>query len=201
MCFRYNCQKCNNKCDGTSIGVYEFMNDVEYSEHFENEIISEINAMGYFAKKTQKPQYPDIEVYNRENGNLICYIEVKAQRRTFMSVCKLLPNSDLIPSETVALNQSDLEHYIAQSRIERVPIYIMWVLSNRPCIVGNEEFALFYNHISQFEELFNYYGDKRRFRRKSGVGDVVNGQHKGVVVNYHFSLSELLPFDLNEIIK
>ena len=31
----------------------------------------------------------------------------------------------------------------------------------------------------------------RRFKRRSGYGDVVNGKHKGVVVNYHFSLNEL----------
>jgi hypothetical protein len=26
----------------------------------------------------------------------------------------------------------------------------------------------------------------------TGIGDVVNGQHKGVLVNYHFSLNELI---------
>jgi hypothetical protein len=35
-----------------------------------------------------------------------------------------------------------------------------------------------------------------RFRRASGYGDVVNGVHKGVVVNYHFSLEELKPFNI-----
>ncbi len=41
----------------------------------------------------------------------------------------------------------------------------------------------------------------RRFRRASGDGDMVNGVHKGVVVNYHFSIRELfngLP-DLNKL--
>jgi hypothetical protein len=37
--------------------------------------------------------------------------------------------------------------------------------------------------------------DKRRFRRKSGDGDVVDGVHKGVTVNYHFSLTELIKWD------
>ena len=40
-------------------------------------------------------------------------------------------------------------------------------------------------------EIYNEYKNTRTFRRKSGVGDIVNGEHKGVVVNYHFSLQEL----------
>lgn len=74
-------------------------------------------------------------------------------------------------------------------------------MSNRPCIVKEGEELIFYNALSELERIYNYYGDKRRFKRKSGKGDVVNGQHKGVVVNYHFSLNELKPFDLNEIIN
>ena len=200
MSYNFDCNICRNKCDGVSKGVYDFMNDVEFSEHFEKQLIDKINKMGYFAIKTDKPQYPDIEVYTQYNGRLVCYIEVKAQRRTFMSVTKLLPQSNLTPSVTLALNQSDLEHYIDQSHKERVPIYIVWVLSNRPCIVPPNETKLFYNHISVLERIFYYYRDKRRFRRKSGAGDVINGQHKGVVVNYHFSLDELLPFDLKDIL-
>lgn len=200
MSFKFNCDTCNNKCDGRSIGVYDFRNDVEYSEYFERMIINDINSRGYYAIKTQRPQYPDIEVYDKEGGALVCFIEIKAQRRTFMSVQKILPNSGLVPSETVALNQSDLEHYISQSRIEQAPIYLAWVLSNRPCIT-DKEFLIFYNHISELEQIFNQCGDKRRFRRKSGQGDVVNGQHRGVVVNYHFSLNELLTFDLDNILE
>lgn len=200
MSYKINCFNCKNRCDGRSKGVYNFMNDVEFSEHYEQMIIESINSLGYRAVKTQRPQYPDIEVYDISDGRLICYIEVKAQRRTFMSVQRLLPYSDLIPSETVALNQSDLEHYIAQSRVEKVPVYIAWVLSNRPCVVGKNEFSIFYNHLSELERVFNHYGDKRRFRRKDGKGDEVDGQHLGVVVNYHFSLDELLPFDLGDIL-
>lgn len=199
--YKFNCDICSNRCDGISKGVYDFKNDVEYSEFFERKIIQEIKDMGYYAEKTTKDQYPDIEVYSCEGGELLCYIEIKAQRRTFMSVKKFLPYSNLTASETVALNQSDLEHYISQSRRETAPIYIAWVLSNRPCIVKEGEELIFYNALSELERIFNYYGDKRRFKRKSGKGDVVNGQHKGVVVNYHFSLNELKPFDLNEIIK
>ena len=33
--------------------------------------------------------------------------------------------------------------------------------------------------------------NQRKFRRKSGEGDEVDGKHLGVTVNYHFSLKEL----------
>ena len=181
--------------------VYDFKNDVAFSEHYEQLLISRIKEEGYFANKTNKDQYPDVEVYTEEGGELLCYIEVKVQRRAFMSVQKILPYADLTPSETLALNLSDLKHYIEQSRIVDVPIYIMWVLAERPCIVEKNAVKCFYNHISVFERILEYYGDKRRFRRARGRGDVVNGQHKGVVVNYHFSISELRPFNLAEILR
>lgn len=199
--YNYDCSVCSTRCDGISKGVYDFKNDVEYSEHFEKQIINDIIDMGYYAEKTCKKQYPDIEVYSSKGGELLCYIEVKAQRRTFMSVEKCLPEADLTPSETLALNQSDLEHYIAQSKTEPVPFYIAWVLSNRPCIVEEGKTLSFYNSLNELEKIFNRCGSKRRFKRRSGKGDVVNGEHKGVVVNYHFSLNELKPFDLDEIIN
>lgn len=202
MNYLFNCSQCLTKCDGKSLKKYHFLNDVEYSEKYEKALIKKINenALGFFAKKTERPQYPDIEIYDKENGTILCFIEVKAQRRTFMAVKKHLPHGNLIPSETVALNQSDLEHYIKQSKIESAPIFIMWVLSNRPCITGDTT-KFYYNHIDKFKDIFEFYKGKRRFCRKKGDGDVVNGKHLGVVVNYHFSLNELLDFRLNNFLE
>ena len=191
MEYRCDCSKCKVRCDGKSLGIYNFKGDVEYSEYFENKIINKLCKRNRYAKKTEKDGYSDIEVCISENGALKCYIEVKAQRRTFMSVEKILPNSDLIPSETMALNLSDLLRYFDIAKRETVPIYILWVLSNRPCAVDNDKVKYFYQKIDILERIYNKYRNTRTFRRKSGVGDVVNGEHKGVVVNYHFSLSEL----------
>lgn len=116
-----------------------------------------------------------------------------------MSVSRLLLNSDLIPSETMALNLSDLVRYFEIANQEPVPVYILWVLSERPCIVPNGQVHFFYQNVEHLRNIYNRYHDARRFRRKSGVGDVVNGQHRGVVVNYHFSLQELLPFNISDI--
>jgi len=54
--------------------------------------------------------YPDIEILN-SSEEISYFFEIKFQRRTFMSVSKLLPESILLPSETIALNLSDLLRY------------------------------------------------------------------------------------------
>jgi hypothetical protein len=51
---------------------------------------------------------------------------------------------------------------------------------------------VYFQAVSILEKIFNTEKAKRTFRRKSGEGDVVEGIHKGVTVNYHFSLKELI---------
>lgn len=190
--FNFDCSNCETRCDGKSKGVYIFKNDVDYAEEIEKEVASIISEKFHlFVKKTDKDGYPDLEVYEYENGPLKYYVEVKAQRRTFMSVERILPHGNLIPSETMALNQSDLVRYFDIYKKESVPIFLMWVLSHRPCITSDEEHRYFYERVDKLEKIFKKYGKARTFRRGSGKGDVVNGEHKGVVVNYHFSLNEL----------
>lgn len=189
--FCFDCSVCHTRCDGTSKGVYIFENDTSFSEQYENEIIAIINASKkFFAKKCEEPGYPDIAVYNK-NGDLETYIEVKVQQRTFMSVKKYLPNSALCPSETVALNLSDLLRYFAIQEKTKVSTSIVWVLLNRPCILKEAKRLYFFQTADNLKKVYEQVKDKRRFRRKSGEGDVVEGQHKGVTVNYHFSLKEL----------
>ena len=189
--YQFDCYKCQTKCSGVSKGVYIFENDTAYSEKFENKIVELINEKtSKIAKRTNKPGYLDIEINNKSSG-VICYIEIKAQQRTFMSVERLLPNADLKPSETIALNLSDLKRYFDIYERIKIPIYLVWVVSNRPCILKNKKYEFFFQDLNELQKIFRKYEMARRFRRKSGYGDVVNGQHKGVVVNYHFSLNEL----------
>ena len=106
--FVFDCNTCSTRCDGKSKGVYIFQNDVEYSENRENKMIEQINSVdGYFAQKCELEGYPDIEVLHKPSRKVF-YVEIKAQRRTFMSVKRILPNGGLEPSETLALNLSDL---------------------------------------------------------------------------------------------
>ncbi len=189
--FVFDCEQCDTRCDGISKGVYNFNNDVTFSEFYEQHIIGRINQSGkYVAFKCATPGYPDIEVRNADN-TLFKYIEVKVQQRTFMQVQKYLPASNLLPSETIALNESDLLRYFQIQHQDAVPIIIVWVLLNRLCMVEPQTHQLYYQHLPQLQTIYNQCQSSRRFKRKSGDGDVVDGMHKGVMVNYHFSLKEL----------
>lgn len=186
----YNCELCTTRCDSKSKGIYTFENDAALSEDFENRLIERINKIpGQSASKCELPGYPDILIKKKDNS--LVYLEVKFQQRTFMQVEKRLSEGQLKPSETVALNLSDLKRYFEISKKEKVKIIIVWVLKNRLCIVPDSEFRLFYQDLNELEKIYYKFKDKRKFRRRSGEGDVVKGVHKGVTVNYHFSLNEL----------
>ena len=198
--FLFDCEKCQLRCDGKSKGVYNFENDATFSEKYESLLISEINKRDVVkARKCNLQGYPDIELLRQDQ--VIAYLEVKFQQRTFMKVKERLPEADLVPSETLALNQSDLCRYFDIYKEEQKPIFIVWGLKNRPCIVPQGKEKFFYQHIEELQRIYNKYKEKRRFRRASGSGDVVDGEHKGVVVNWHFSLGELTLFTVNEFLK
>ena len=198
--YLFDCSTCPFRCDGVSKMRYDFGFDVEFAERMEKYVADLIAQAGLSCVKTTKDGYPDLEVSTKD-GKFLCYIEIKAQRRTFMSVEKILPESNLKPSETLALNLSDLLRYFEISKSTQRPIFILWALMNRPCIVPDGKIKLYYQDIDRFKEIYSVYGDRRRFRRKSGSGDVINGVHKGVVVNYHFSLSELRPFTVQDLLQ
>ena len=202
----YDCKTCRTRCDGVTVPKFDFKHDVDFSEAVENEVTAIINKKypGLFAVKTRQDGFPDIEV-SRINSSSVClYIEIKVQSRMFMSVQKYLPDSGLHPSETLALNLSDLERYFRVKEREGVPVFITWCLLNRPCMVGTEPGSkrFFSQNLDELKKIrLKDKNDTRRFRRASGEGDVVDGVHKGVVINYHFSILELfegLP-DLSEL--
>ena len=189
--FVFDCKQCHTRCDGISKGLYNFEHDASLSEKYEQLYIDHINDAGkYKAAKTNEPGYPDIEIISPEN-KVVKYVEIKVQQRTFMSVEKYLPLSGLRPSETVALNLSDLLRYFEIESQTNVPCYIAWFLLNRLCLVSAGSFHLYYQSLSELKRIYKNEGSKRTFKRQSGTGDVVDGIHKGVTVNYHFSLAEL----------
>ena len=196
-----DCSKCKTRCDGKSKGVYDFNSDVEFSEEHENRLIEQINKIdGFCARKCEKSGYPDVEILCEESGKIF-YIEVKVQRRTFMSVKYKLPESGLRPSETLALNLSDLLRYFKIHEKDNAPVFILWCLQERPCIVPEGATQYYCQDIDELKKVYRYYGDKRKFKRESGKGDVVDGRHKGVVVNYHFSLNEFKELRLQELLN
>ena len=188
----FNCSVCLSRCDSVSKGSYIFLSDTVFSEKYENLIIEKINSSSKFkASKCELNGYPDIQIFDLE-GNLHSYLEVKVQQRTFMTIERILPLSDLKPSETLALNLSDLLRYFEIKEKDKIKTSIVWVLMNRSCIVNTDEIHFYYQDINVLQKIYNQESDKRRFRRKSGDGDIVDGIHKGVTVNYHFSINELI---------
>lgn len=191
--FVFDCNQCHTRCDGVSKGLYIFDDDAKLSEQYEQMLIDHINSFTkYHAVKCTIAGYPDVAIYKHDN-TLYTFAEVKVQQRTFMNVQKILPESNLHPSETVALNLSDLERYFEIRTQTNYPIIILWFLVNRLCLVKDKP-LVFFQHAEALEKIYHQHKNLRRFRRKSGNGDVVEGVHKGVVVNYHFSLAELKPW-------
>lgn len=186
----YNCKTCPTPCSAVSKMSYFFNRDLQFSEHYEQLLINHINVFTvYKAQKSTLPGYPDIEIRNTKGE--IFYIEVKVQRRTFMTVENVLPNANLKPSETVALNHSDLLRYFYLAKSLRSYVFIFWVVLNRPCILGENEIQFYYRLATELKPIWQAHKNTRKFTRKSGDGDEVNGKHLGVTVNFHFSLNEL----------
>jgi len=193
----YDCTVCPTRCDGKTVPKFDFERDVNFSESVENKVIAFINEKypHLTACKTTTDGYPDIEIRRSDSSEICLFLEIKVQSRTFMSVRKYLPASELFPSETLALNLSDLERYFAIKDKTNLPVYITWLLINRPCITSSNATGkkFFTQKLDVLREIrLADKNNNRRFRRASGDGDVVDGIHKGVVVNYHFSLNELV---------
>jgi hypothetical protein len=189
----FNCKRCTTPCDGTSKKSFDFQADTAISEIAESELSSRLNQFELIqAQKVpdENAHLPDIEI--RKNDRIIARVEVKAQGRAFMAVERLLPGGNLLPYETVALNRSDLLRYIKNFELENIPTFIVWRIK-RPCIPD----AWYGHDLESLKNSFEKYGDKRTFRRRSTQSDYVGGEHKGVTVNYHFSLKELL--EISEI--
>jgi len=189
----FDCKRCATPCDGTSKKSFNFQADTAISEIAESELSLRLNQFEFIhAQKVseENAHLPDIEI--RKDDKVIARVEVKAQGRAFMAVNRLLPGGNLLPYETVALNRSDLVRYIKNFELENIPTFIVWRIK-RPCIPD----AWFGHDLDSLRKSFEKYGEKRTFKRRSTQSDFVNGTHKGVTVNYHFSLQELL--EISEI--
>lgn len=189
----FDCRRCATPCDGTSKKSFNFQADTAISEIAESELSLRLNQFEFIqAQKVsdENAHLPDIEI--RKDDRVIARVEVKAQGRAFMAVNRLLPGGNLLPYETVALNRSDLLRYIKNFELENIPTFIVWRIK-RPCIPD----AWYGHDLVSLRKSFEKYGDKRTFKRRSTQSDYVGGTHKGVTVNYHFSLKELL--EISEI--
>jgi hypothetical protein len=184
---RFDCAICPTRCDGRSKSAYVFEDDVALSEAAEDWLAGHLGDaldVDVYKAPAQRHGLPDLALIRGDR--VLARVEVKAQGRAFMAVQRLLPEADLLPYETVALNLSDIKRYAAQYRLDGVPLFIIWRVK-RPCL-GEGYWG---QHIGPLIAIGNRYRDHRTWRRASTDSDYVGGEHKGVVVNYHFSLREL----------
>ena len=189
------CMNCTRRCDDRSLNNYHFEDDAVRSEAVERHILKHVNLRSngqIVCRKSIEPGYPDLEITLSSSPQTVrARLELKCQTRAFMKVADKLPYAHLNAWETIALNLSDLERYIKIYEEENVPTHLVWRLK-RHCL-GDR---YFHQDIVKLRDLLGKYKNKRRWRRASGQGDVdEHGRHRGVVVNYHFSVNELLPFN------
>ena len=192
------CKDCTHKCPIPAKGGESvFTEDVERSRVVEDEVAKYINFQSYGhlicrnRNNGTRDTYPDLEISVAQQPEKVrARLEVKYQRTTFMMIKKLRPKADLEPWNTVALNESDLIKYIELHEREKIPTHLVWRL-DRTCLGSR----FFYQDIAVLSRIYQKYGDTRFFPRATRKGDIVNGVHKGVTGNYHFSINEMLPFD------
>ena len=188
---RFDCAICPTRCDGRSKSEYVFEDDVAASEEAEDWLAEHLWMaldVDVYTAPARRHGLPDLALVRGDR--VLARVEVKAQGRAFMAVERLLPNADLRPYETVALNLSDIRRYAAQYRENHIPTFIIWRV-RRPCL-GEGYWG---QNIDALIDIGNHYRDDRTFRRASTDSDYVDGEHRGVTVNYHFSLRELLPLE------
>lgn len=192
---RFDCAICPTRCDGRSKSAYVFEEDVALSEEAEDWLarhLADQLRVDVYKAPARSHGPPDLALIRGDR--VLARVEVKAQGRAFMAVERLLPAADLRPYETVALNLSDIRRYAALYRDDHVPTFLIWRVK-RPCL-GEGYWG---QHIEPLMAIGSRYRDARTFRRASTDSDYEEGEHRGVTVNYHFSLCELLP--LAEVVQ
>lgn len=142
-------------------------------------------------------EIPDINVYKDSSlQELVCRIEAKfLDGQAFV---KSKNYTGLYAKEALVIDEPKLLSYFSCKSADKnmgknIPIYIVWKF-DRPCSdVGG--IAVF-QEIDVLNRLYEKYGDTRAFRRKTSETDFQNGERKGIIDKYHFSIRECEPIEL-----
>ena len=87
------------------------------------------------------------------------FVEVKMVSSTFMKIQDKLPEAKLTPSELVVLNNSAIVNYSKIAQKHNLPIYIVFIVANRPCITRNDDYKLYYQN---FDVIYDIYKQKKK---------------------------------------
>jgi hypothetical protein len=191
------CGTCNI-CLPQSALAYPFARDLTNSKMLVNELKAFITEKtGLICKDTEVHQNPDIRVLN-DKDELIARVEAKyLEGKAFMKVAQMLEDK-LFPKETLVVDEPKLLSYFAckkrdQEQYKRnIPIFVVWKY-DRPCAdVGG---ICIYQEVDILRAIYEEKGKSRKFRRKTGQGDFVEGRRMGVIDKFHFSISECKPIE------
>lgn len=194
--YNLDCGQCNT-CQPVSKLIYPFDRDLITSDDFVRELMKYIqDNTNCFCEKTKIYKNPDIDVYSdKEKTNLICRVEAKflegkafVKSKTYMGIAA---------REVLVVDKPKLLSYFQcksndKSNGKNIPIYVAWKF-DRPCKdIGG---ITVYQEIDRLKEIYDEYGSKREFERKTTQSDIKDGNKMGITAKYHFSVRECKPIE------
>lgn len=188
----FDCTKCHTPCNSETARRKEFDIYRSWGERVEEVLMYYINSKGeYYARKTANHKYPDITLYNKQR-KIVRYLEVKTVLNTFMKIQELLPEANITPSEVVVLNDSHIKKYKEIQDETKIPVFVIFVVGNRPCITNGDQYKIYYQDLNVLYDLYEKEKDQRTFKRKVVENDTDDqGNIKSPLLKVHFSLNEL----------
>lgn len=192
-----NCGECKI-CEPKSKLVYPFERDLTTSEELVEELKKLIGSNNkYSCSEPEIVKNPDIRVFDKD-GKLVCRVEAKyLEGKAFVKARDILGDK-LQPRETLVLDEPKLLSYFECKRNDAekydsdIPIYIVWKF-DRPCSdIGG---ITVFQEVEELKKIYEMKGADRRYERKIGNGDIVDGEKRGITLKYHFSLLECRPIE------
>lgn len=201
------CGECK-ACEPISKLNYPFERDLATSKDLVAALSTIIkNITKYKCIGPEIVKNPDIRVIDIENGNkIICRVEAKyLGGKAFMKTKEILTDK-LEPKETLVVDEPKLLSYFDCKENDfkvynrNIPIYIVWKF-DRPCTDYGG--ITVFQEISILKRIYETHGRNRAFERKTGTGDITNGQKMGITTKYHFSLRECRSIEelISEILR
>lgn len=193
----FQCGTCTT-CSPTSALKYPFDRDLRTSEQLVDALSKLIESgTGLTCREPERVKWPDMRVVDvSKRDYLVCRVEAKLlEGKAFVkasSIVGLQPKETLVVDEPKRLSYFDCKKNDSHSCGRSVPIYVVWKF-DRPCSdIGG--IAVF-QEVDKLRSIYEGFGVRRRFERKTADGDVVGGVKLGVTRKYHFSIRETLPIE------
>ncbi len=194
--------KCDNcrKGIGISKGSYPKKSDILLGNKLEVVVNNQLNAKSNDNFSCRRLPHvldrkkPDIEISLPALHTVIARLEVKHILTPFVKIKERRPEADLVCWETLDVNTKKIRNYIELYETEGIPIHVLWLVE-RVCLGSR----YFYQDIRVLKKILGNYGIKRQYTRPLVPTDYDDqGKLIGDPVNYHFSVNELIPFDVDE---